>query len=313
MGQDICRLFDPYRGDLLYGFAADRGELKNHLTAYPMGCPLRDFFDAGYDQIMITVDHYNDTLFGGESFFQGGMGKIKENAAAVTEAWVESFWDQMSAHRFSPLEAFTTPFEKRTKEGWNDLAKDRYYLAIRRGCKFGIEHILNNVVSPDAKIHFLLDRFDRNNGERMVQAITKEASEARGRTSVAITYSEIRYVYRNWDRLKGRVLFYHNFEQDDAPWEDDFNYASWHDIHGDHFESYRDLWAMYGSKRKDKLLAMINKGKVSCAANYALNRANIDRFIQDANGLSAEEQCGKYEYALMLLQPDRKQWHALRT
>jgi hypothetical protein len=313
MSNDICQQFDPYRGDLLYGFAADRGELQNHLNAYPMGCPLRRFFDAGYDQILITVDYINDSLFGGDTLFQGGKGKIQQKAAAITDDWVTEFWQQISAHRFSPLEAFNTPYEKRNKEGWNDLANDRYYLAIRRGCKFGFEYILNSVISPDAKIHFLLDRFDRNNGERMVQAVKKEASTARGRTAVSITYSEIRYVYRNWDRLRNRVLFYYNFDKDEAPWEDDGRFALWNDVGGNHVESYKDLWAMYGSARKDKLLAMINKGKVSCAANYNSHRADVDRLVQEANGLDAEAQCAKYEQALALLQPDRKRWRELRT
>lgn len=315
MPPDIYELFDPYRGDLLYGFAGDRGEFYTHIeNTAPNDCMLNLFFKiAAEATAWITVDHYNDTLFGSEKLFVGGTSPLVNKASGVTEEWVKYFWDKMSQHRFSPLEAFTVPYEKRSKEGWNDLANDRYYLAIRRGCKFGIEHVLN-AVSPDAKIHFLLDRFNNNNGDRMVQATYKMASSARGRTAVSITYSEIRYVYRNWDRLKDHVNFYYQFKKAEAPWEDTVRQAIWQDSSMvTQTKTYKDLWAIYGDERKGKYLAMVEKAKTIYPLIYTNKKVEVDQLVTSANGLDATVAQAKYEQALTLLEPDRAKWKALQS
>ena len=205
---NIYALFDPYRGDLLYGFREDRGQFLSHTP--PDASSLKAFYDEnGNDAaFFIQIDFYNDKLFGGEPYFSGDSGnKIKAQAANETDPWVRSFWDKLSQHRFSPLGAFSTPAEKREKEGWSDLWKDRYYLAIRRGCKFGIEHVLNNAIAQHAEIHFLLDRFHQDNGKIMSEAVDKVPFDTGQRVAVPFTYSEIRYVYRYWSRLKDRVNF----------------------------------------------------------------------------------------------------------
>lgn len=315
MAQDIYELFDPYRGDLLYGFAGDRGEFYTHIRkTAPNDCMLNLFCASDKDATAwITVDHYNDSLFGGEKFFVGGTGPLLKQATGVQDEWVKYFWEKLSQHRFSPLGAFTVPFEKRASEGWNDLANDRYYLAIRRGCKFGIEHVLN-AASQDAKIRFLLDRFDNNNGDRMVQVTYKMASTARGRTAVSITYSEIRYIYRGWDTLRDRVIFYYQFKKAEAPWEDSVRHATWQDASSQSYaRSYKDLWAIYGDERKGKYLAMLEKAKAAYNATYLNKKVEVDQLVNNANGLDSTAAQAKYEQALTLLEPDRAKWKALQS
>jgi len=317
MPHDIIELFDPYRGDLVYGFAADRTSFYEHVEQRaPDTSALKLFFDRdGYDPAWIQVDHYNDTLFGGSQLFKDKPQDVADIASQVQDSWIKYFWEEMSKHRFSPLEAFNTPDAKRNKEGWKDLAEDRYYLAIRRGCKFGIEHILSqHIAAQGAKIHFLLDRFHRSNGERMVAATYKEPSDARGRISVSITYSEIRYIYRNWGRLKDSIEFYYDFISAVAPWEDDVRQATWldRDTGAPKTDSYKNLWTIYGGARKNKYAEMLDMAKVKHPFEAQQHKVKIDALLVGIGNLSNSQQIAKYEEAIKLLEPDRNKWRELQ-
>ncbi len=70
-------------------------------------------------------------------------------------------------------------------------------------------------------VHFLLDGLD------MAEVAKKgQRTGSGGRTSVSITTSELRYVFRHWNTLKGVVKFYVNFTQVPAPWEEDWTLAT---------------------------------------------------------------------------------------
>lgn len=333
-GKDIVDLFDPYRGDLLYGFAGDRDECIKHMMALcPPDSGLHIFFNVdNLKNIWLTVDAYNDAIFGSAGLFAGEREdeQISQRAAAITDPGVKQFWEDLRKHRFSPLEAFDASKEKLLREGWPGISKDRYYLAIRRACKFGIEQVLQ-AASPDARIHFLLDRFARNHGERMIQAVLKTptqkgSSPTAERTAVPITYSEIRYIYRNWGRLKDRIIFYYEFKQADyAPWEDDSKKAkSQCDIGGGEETvemTYRQLWDMYAQDRNAKYLDKKWANKVKTAKSlratiYMQNSSKVNKLVGEAEALSnveIDEKVKKYEEALLVLEPDRGKWKIFET
>ncbi|EJW20245.1 toxin [Paenibacillus alvei] len=80
-------------------------------------------------------------------------------------------------------------------------------LLWKRGSKLGLEIAATN---QRTKIHFVLDNLN------IEQVVTKEGSGGQ-----SITASELRYIYRNRDRLEGRVIFYRNNERlDQAPWQE---------------------------------------------------------------------------------------------
>lgn len=317
---DIIDLFDPWRGDLLYGFAEDRGDYLDHmekLVALGRNPGLKKFLES-WGSFWIQVDAYNDTLFGDQTLFAtaasdvGNSGDQKNQS--LNDPYITAFWQKLKQHRFSPLEVFTTPDDKIKKEGWSpELDKDRYYLAIRRACKFGIENVLN-AASPDARIHFVLDLFSRVCGERMVQATYKLEIAARSRTAVPITTSEIRYVYRNWHRLKDRVVFYYGFASEVAPWEDDTRKAAWVGSDGNPYVyTFRNLWGLYGGSRSDKYTEMLEKAKHDRPVTYIKNKVAVDKLITDAGQLDANSRCAKLEQALAILEPDKAKWKAFQN
>ncbi|RJG25195.1 RHS repeat-associated core domain-containing protein [Paenibacillus thiaminolyticus] len=96
------------------------------------------------------------------------------------------------------------------KDYYHKLLLDRMIespLLWKRGSKLGIEIAASN---ERTKIHFVLDNLN------IEQVVTKEGSGGQ-----SITASELRYIYRNRERLNGRVIFYRNNERlEQAPWEE---------------------------------------------------------------------------------------------
>ncbi|MGX7173666.1 hypothetical protein [Enterococcus ratti] len=88
----------------------------------------------------------------------------------------------------------------------SDLDKECPFsdLHIKRGCKIGIDIAK---INPDVEIHFCLDGID------IKDVISKAQGE--GIYGGSMTSSELRYVYRNWEELKERVIF---VEKREASW-----------------------------------------------------------------------------------------------
>jgi len=107
------------------------------------------------------------------------------------------------------------------KEVADNYKKDWYYevhtgspgvtgyaprLLWKRGSKLGIEMTAQN----DAihHLHFVLD------GLMIVDIVEKKAPHG-----ISVTASELRYIYRNRDRLQGKIHFYMRGERVRAPWD----------------------------------------------------------------------------------------------
>ncbi|AEN67271.1 hypothetical protein Entas_4590 (plasmid) [Enterobacter soli] len=74
----------------------------------------------------------------------------------------------------------------------------------KRGSKSGIEIIAQQPSQSHRKIHFILDGLD-------VAGVVNKKIES-------ITSSELRYIYRRWDRLNGRIIFYFGGNVCPPPW-----------------------------------------------------------------------------------------------
>ncbi|HHR6132380.1 TPA: hypothetical protein ACS72K_004051, partial [Providencia alcalifaciens] len=77
-------------------------------------------------------------------------------------------------------------------------------LLWKRGSKLGVEITASGAGN---KIHFILDQLD------LEQVVTKA-----GKNGQSVTASELRYIYRNRERLAGRIHFYQDGVETDAPW-----------------------------------------------------------------------------------------------
>lgn len=80
-------------------------------------------------------------------------------------------------------------------------------LIWKRGSKLGLE-IAAATGETGPHIHFVLD------GLNIESVVSKSGEHGK-----SITASELRYVYRNKERLAGRVSFYRNMEKAGTPWE----------------------------------------------------------------------------------------------
>ena len=263
MPTDIVDLFQPDRGDLLYGFTGDRDPYFEHmqLNAKP-GTPLRKWMDDEQRRTWIVVDKTNNALFDKAMFTSFAnspddlLNEIESRALNLSngQQMVRSVDHQqdLANSRFSPAKAMVASAATLSKEAdGNTAAEKQYALAIRRACKFGISRILENV-KHRAEIHFLIDRFVRNNGERMKQAVGKERITLGGTQNYyTITYSEIRFVFRNWSSLSSRVHFYENHVKVDAPWLDSSRQVT---VDGKAL-TYKQLWATYTQQREQKYAA----------------------------------------------------------
>ncbi|RBB93256.1 hypothetical protein C3E97_033195, partial [Pseudomonas sp. MWU12-2115] len=67
----------------------------------------------------------------------------------------------------------------------------------KRGSKSGIAMLIDQPGDSPRKLHFILD------GMNMNGVVRKNAAEG----GASITSSELRYLYRHWDELSGRVIF----------------------------------------------------------------------------------------------------------
>jgi hypothetical protein len=126
------------------------------------------------------------------------------------------------------LESALAKYEQRDNL---DLTKKRDFeklpgiisdIAIRRSCKFGIHYFVER---KSARLHYILDGMD-------VDAIVRKdryTNEVTGKAKVPICTSEVRYIFRHWNRLSAtnRLLFYLNFNTVEAPWSNNTFQGTW--------------------------------------------------------------------------------------
>lgn len=325
---DLKDNFDLFRGDLLYGQSRDRQAALVYLPANlaATGPVINDAIEAG---AWVTVDNLNVPTEPDEhhevyrkNFKDDYWSTVVESGIASTKSAIQldevdkskdyqsgrystaldDYYRDIQAHKFSPLSVFSAPRDKVESEGWKkegqSLRKDRYYLAIRRACKFGIEHVASQ--ASGALIHFILNRFDEGTGWSDV--LNKKPVRAREREAVIITYSELRFVYKNWDQFKTKVVFYRfegprdnptSFPSCAAPWED-----STHSVTGTVYDIlgtaqtktltlakfWEENYSPYNARRYQKLLADLIK---KYPDSYARHRGDIVNW-QDLGNISLE-------------------------
>ncbi|HEH9404370.1 TPA: hypothetical protein SIA26_004585 [Aeromonas bestiarum] len=95
------------------------------------------------------------------------------------------------------------------------------WLWWKRGSKSGIEMVAQQLPSSARRIHFILD------GMNIGGVVNKDTRFF----GDSITASELRYIYRHWDRLNGRVIFYRDGKVVTSPWEDTTSSHLWNNYH----------------------------------------------------------------------------------
>lgn len=99
----------------------------------------------------------------------------------------------------------------------------------KRGSKSGIEMVAQQPIESNVKLHFICDGLD-------MKGVTTKDPERYGN---GITASELRYIYRHWDRLDGKVIFYENNKVINPPWQNEMTEVG-------------QFWKEYSIERHDK-------------------------------------------------------------
>lgn len=238
---DIDRNFKPDRGDLIYGMDAGRDfYLKNSATL--AGSVLKGHWVTANSfnnhSILSFSDYYTpNTPITGRATQIKMLGEHldKIGKAEVGKPFVEALYQHYPP---AQIKAMDTAQLGRNGDSHN-------FKMIRRSCKFGLEYVAGTL-DTHAKVHFALDQMasDRD-------VITKKKYAGR----VAITVSEMRYLFRHWDRLHNRVVFYKSLRETFAPWE----------VNG-------EAWRGYAAARYEKYMNRAKKLNIACGAAIADTR-----------------------------------------
>ncbi|WCF10749.1 toxin [Paenibacillus thiaminolyticus] len=217
--------YSAEHGDLFYGLSGERGRyIKKFNPAFNME-------DANAPAMVI--DQYNNSvalsinlsypvtqLMEYQKDLKKSAGKLKvpkdlkqsilKDPKKNYPLWNDYFNIGEAKAKFNISGIFKETAKKYGSDQYHKLISGRMIeapLLWKRGSKLGLEIAATN---QRTKIHFVLDNLN------IEQVVTKEGSGGQ-----SITASELRYIYRNRDRLEGRVIFYRNNERlDQAPWQE---------------------------------------------------------------------------------------------
>lgn len=119
-----------------------------------------------------------------------------------------------------------------------EIRNAAFDLSIRRSCKFGIEFTTQKLAG---RIHYVLD------GMTLDALLDKRTiTNGSGYEKVPICTSELRFLFRNWNKFKdsGKVVFWQDFDVVAPPW---------------YRAVYVDGWRNYGLERLEKYWKVIDK------------------------------------------------------
>ncbi|ALK31049.1 hypothetical protein [Burkholderia plantarii] len=185
------RLQQSFRSgvDRLYGLDSAREDVQEHLEDHLSP-------DAPYDNSDVTIDRINNRL---------GLSNPDLPASPLA-----TFKPDPSAHPTDQaFHAFLTSREGERGKRFDTRGKDD---RIRRACKLGVDFSAER----GGTVHFLLGGIQK----AMDNVVDKRNFNKHGGKD--FTASELRYVYRNRERLRDSVRFYDSsLRTTDAPWESD--------------------------------------------------------------------------------------------
>lgn len=142
---------------------------------------------------LCTADRYNN------KFLCGFINQDWQDINRIMDQY-----NQESGHDFQSqsISEYRNDIIKNIKPGYFDRQRGEYEL-FRRFSKDAIIY----AVKKGYNIHFLLD------GLQMAPIINKTSS-----LGTSYTASELRFIYRNWEKLKNNIIFYEGGREVNAPW-----------------------------------------------------------------------------------------------
>jgi len=248
---DIRNTWKLNRGDMLYGIGPEITRYLNRL--YGSQIDAHSYKEKRY----AAINTYNTSLKSGNFKAQGTT--VTVTAPTSNNQFKSHYANALNTHaKYAPstvsgdLSAdpkLLAALKKgrstlSTASETSDIAAAAKELAIRRSCKFGIDY----AITLPAYIHYILDGMDMKkvaNKDLFDKTISVNNQNISFK-KMSICTSELRFLFRNWQRIKAtnRVLFYWEYKTTPAPWEDDVGYPA-----------SMVLWADYAHHRVEKALA----------------------------------------------------------
>ena len=220
---------DYTRGDLVYGLSEPRGKAIKSIDP--------KYLDQGSADVpTLVIDVYNNAItreiamnFVMDKKYRGKDIAKYTHKLHVDDETLERVRQSKSKGKDILWDAYLklakNPGKFNVKSIYKDVTKhpnkDDFYewhiglpssaqpkLLWKRGSKLGIQAIINE---GNAHLHFVLDGLD-------IGAVARK--EGGLKSGKSITASELRYLYRQRENIKGRVHFYRNGTEVAAPWSD---------------------------------------------------------------------------------------------
>ncbi|WP_277996518.1 RHS repeat-associated core domain-containing protein, partial [Bacillus cereus] len=221
------------KGDLIYGLTDARHtyrvDILSSLEPKKVATTIDEYNDIVSEMVMMSNENHR--------YLPSNSQQFASYIKIPAQKYLKKFVKQRKEEKSFPLWGdYFKAGEKNVKfhiysiykEVAEEFGKDYYHqyyihdtseyghapaLLWKRGSKLGLAMAASN---KKTTIHFVLDGLDT---EHVVNK-TKGTEDSTG-PGESITSSELRYVYRNYNKLKGRVNFYRNKEKiDKAPWEE---------------------------------------------------------------------------------------------
>ncbi|MCQ4054457.1 hypothetical protein [Aeromonas sp. SG16] len=206
-------------GDLMYGTSAGRDlnylkKLEDYHKSNVVNSPAgesNEWARKGHRNTRsMIINSYSDPV---RSALSNSFDRLKKHGG---EFRLSSISNAISMAKIGRPKKYGFDFD-----GYQKIASEHERLKIsskhvdewlwwKRGSKSGLEMVAQQSSVSERKIHFILD------GMNIPGVINKDECLF-GST---ITASELRYIYRHWDRLQDRVIFYRDGKVVDSPWQD---------------------------------------------------------------------------------------------
>ena len=224
-------LFDPFRGDVVYGTTGSRGTYIEEFLESQAAEKLTQFYHQSFGVYSkgYMINDYNEPIASGDYRDLLDPVIIVEKASTtLPQQFREVQLDYLATIRRTKYDPGKVGEASRAELAKGDVRLSQQgtqppgrnetaamILAVRRACKFGIDYVLNRYAS--AWVHYVLDEIV------MDEVVAKTVRPLfTGTTGVPVTTSELRYLFRNWNRLKtANIRFYLNGSVVPAPWVSD--------------------------------------------------------------------------------------------
>jgi insecticidal toxin complex protein TccC len=211
--------YQSARGDLIYGLEDPRSDYIRYVKAA--------YFRDVLELPAFTIDSYNQAIFI-VTFNEAYKTAAKKQL--LTNKVLKKLAKAHSPHYVLWNEYFSIGKENKKfniKRIYPRVYPGDKKFFVKKGSKLGIEM----AASSQMHIHFTLDELD-------IESIVNKS----GPRGASITASELRYVYRNWNRLAGKIHFYRKNVEVVAPWIEDVS-----------------LWKAYKPKNKPIVLTKTSR------------------------------------------------------